>query len=379
MKKIISIILALFAISAYANDGVYYTAGNQLIPLQETTISVKKEILTISLNDEYMAQVDVYYEFNNPSSESKSVVMGFEANRPYNPNETKFDPSGVHPYIYNFSVEINGESLKYKNGLFRTSPRSLSDRIDINKYSYDEEEDAFFVTDDVTGNAEERDYSYVYYFKATFRPGMNKIHHTYSYNMSMVVGQSFILEYKLSPATRWANKQIDDFTLIVRADNTAKHFMISDDLSATDYKVIEGVGKIRRNDIHTEVSLRNGAIKCHKTNFKPSTKELTISSADINYTFDDTKKFGSFYDRGNAMGLYFWSNFEEGSRMKAMGTALFKRIAKNLPYANRGHIFKDATLKKYFESLWWYMPDPTYNDDTSGFTKSDWEYVNAGK
>lgn len=42
-----------------ANDGVFYTSGNQLIPITETEISVKKEILSITREDNKML-VHVY-------------------------------------------------------------------------------------------------------------------------------------------------------------------------------------------------------------------------------------------------------------------------------------------------------------------------------
>lgn len=51
-----------------ANDSAYFTSGNQLIPLGETNISVKKEILSITIGDDSYADVDVYYEFYNPDS-----------------------------------------------------------------------------------------------------------------------------------------------------------------------------------------------------------------------------------------------------------------------------------------------------------------------
>ena len=44
-------LLLLAAASAVANDGTYYTSGNQLVPLQETDIRVRKEVLTIALMD----------------------------------------------------------------------------------------------------------------------------------------------------------------------------------------------------------------------------------------------------------------------------------------------------------------------------------------
>ncbi len=55
------------------------------------------------------------------------------------------------------------------------------------------------------------------------------------------------------------------------------------------------------------------------------------------------------------------------------------RIAYNLPYAHRGYVFEDAALKQYFESLWWYMPDPNYKQEDNSFTKADKEYKKSGK
>ncbi len=44
------IILFLFSIThSWANDGAYTMSGNQLIPIMESDISVKKEILTLSI------------------------------------------------------------------------------------------------------------------------------------------------------------------------------------------------------------------------------------------------------------------------------------------------------------------------------------------
>ena len=67
--------LCLFFLPVKANDGVYYTSGNQLVPMQETDVSVRKEVLTITLLDSSVALVDVYYEFFNPNATSKTVLM----------------------------------------------------------------------------------------------------------------------------------------------------------------------------------------------------------------------------------------------------------------------------------------------------------------
>ena len=46
MRKLFIVISFCFsALFAFANDGVFYAAGNQLISITETDISVKKEVL----------------------------------------------------------------------------------------------------------------------------------------------------------------------------------------------------------------------------------------------------------------------------------------------------------------------------------------------
>ena len=224
MKRLIIWTMMLIAsVSMMANDGTYYTSGNQLIPLQETSISVKKEILTISLRDNGYADVDVYYEFYNPENIVKKVQMGFEADPPCN-DTYEFYPDGVHPYIKNFSVEMNGMKLSHKNAVAVNDENEKLDFVNLKEWDFDSENSGMTLIN--KNNKESKTFSYVYYFDAEFKPGKNIVHHTYSYQLSIIVGCSWLLDYKLSPAARWANKCIDDFTLLVKAENTAKHFLI---------------------------------------------------------------------------------------------------------------------------------------------------------
>ncbi len=379
MKQLIVILfLTLLHLPLMANDGVYYTAGNQLVPLQETQISVKKEILTISLTDNGYANIDVYYEFYNPSSTSKSIKMGFEADPPYNA-DYKFYEDGKHPYIKDFTVEMNNSKIQYHNAITIPQKENIFTPLDLNEWQYNADE-----TDSQLQNKGTKEYtpfSYVYYFDATFKPGINKVHHTYSYKLSMVVGISWILEYKLSPAARWANKQIDDFTFIIKAETTAKHFILSKNIFGTDKKFekVKGDYKMRTlpnsrytEDASWEITLRNGIIKMHITNFKPSEEhELSLSSADKYYSYncpDEKYHFGAFYDR-SCISYVLMSEYM--SNVIPIDKKFRQKICRNLPFAHRGHIFKDKQLKKYFENLFWYMPDSQYNDTTNDFTDTD--------
>lgn len=380
MKKLFFAIAALLCgLSVWANDGVYYVSGNHLVPLMETDISVRKEVLTISLMDNGYARVDVYYEFWNPSPKERRLLMGFEANAPYNHDWT-FYPDGVHPFINDFLVEMNGKRLGYKNAACVAGKGKL-DKIDVSK-TYEVFENNLIYekgkNPEQGGDIEQGiDVAYVYYFDAYFTPGLNKVHHTYTYKMSVVVGQTFVLDYKLSPAARWANHQIDDFTLVLRVDSTAKHFtMPSGIFPNAKFQVTEGTGKVRlvkgeqNNDLgydHYEFSLRKAAVRLNIKNFVPE-QELSLASP---YSWNNPK-LGYTYDRSSSVAL---RQMQFGDKVNPADPAFFRRVARNLPFANRGHVFKDEKLKKYFESLWWYMPDPEYKDDTSDFTDVDWEYA----
>ena len=384
----VATLLLCAAMPAIANDGTYYTKGNQLVPLMETDISVRKEILTISLMDNGYARVDVYYEFWNPGSKTKRLLMGFEADPPYN-DDYKFHPSGAHPNIRNFTVEMNGHRLACNTAacvrdslplqIVDTSKRYwIFDNNDLYEESNREDED--FPIDIKAGIT----FSYVYYFNADFQPGLNRVHHTYTYRMSVVVGVPYLLDYKLTPAARWAGGKIDDFTLIVCADSTAKHFVILEDaFPGGEFVVSRGAGKIRKTGENPycsswsgdnyEFALRNGAVQIHLTDFHPQ-NELRIMGMGYNECCDKKGAFhiGATYDRSEP--IFFTYNPD---KVVPADKAFLKRVVHNLPYAHRGHVFRDAALRRYFESLWWYMPDPNYKDDTSDFTETDWKYIHA--
>ena len=82
MKSCIALLLTLLTTHhLHANDGAYYASGNHLIPISETDIAVKKEILTLKKIRNQYIEVTVYYEFFNPKAE-KTITVGFEAFAP---------------------------------------------------------------------------------------------------------------------------------------------------------------------------------------------------------------------------------------------------------------------------------------------------------
>jgi len=103
-KHILLILLILSGYSVFANDGAFFAKGNQLIPINETDITVKKEILTLKKIRNQFIEVTVYYEFFNPK-EDKKITVGFEAFSP-NGDVDGAPKNGKHPYMRDFTVEL---------------------------------------------------------------------------------------------------------------------------------------------------------------------------------------------------------------------------------------------------------------------------------
>lgn len=373
------------SLNSSANDGVYYASGSHLIPLAETDIAIKKEVLTISIGDDGYASVDVQYEFQNKGN-AKTVTMGFEAGCPYNDGEP-FNAKGIHPYIKDFSATMNNQRLNYSNGVVKRQYDEEGDFTPLDLKVWREPRS----TDPESERGEDHElynpktheyttYAYVYFFKANFKQGVNTIHHTYRYRMSNGVGRSFEIPYWLTPAMRWANSQIDDFTLIIKAENTTKHFVV--DCSIMDYnnfRITSGKGKKRivtgnfDEANMLEVVLRNGTLEWHGSNFKP-TEDLNINSMDV--MFERPVDSFLYYDSGP--GFYFY--FGEHDFFKKYGLdykdeKAIKRLLRNLPYAHRGYVFKDALLKKIFSEQWWYMPDPSWTPTNNSFFPHEQQFI----
>src|SRR5689334_15893831 len=112
VKPTILIAILLSFTAGYANDGAFYASGNHLIPMYESDIVVKKEILTIKRINDKQATITVYYEFFNPKKD-KELEVGFEAPSPMGDVQTS-PVNGHHPYISRFTVNLNGNVVPFK-------------------------------------------------------------------------------------------------------------------------------------------------------------------------------------------------------------------------------------------------------------------------
>ena len=346
--------------NAISNDGAYLGSGNHLIPITESEISIKKEILSIK-RDNNIIKVDVYYEMYNPGEE-KTIRVGFEANSAGGDAQTK-PKDGKHPYMDKFSVDLNNQILKYNISYVIKKENNTRKKTDLNgleKYL----------------NENEEPYIFVYYFDAKFTQGVNIIKHSYNYHLSSSVMQEYSFDYILTAANRWANKGIDDFTLIIDMGEIQSFEIPKTFYNSPNEWKINGIGKVKDASKKLLFFIEKGNIEFNKIAFHPK-KELEIISPSI-YTFIDESQDGSSGFNPKKMRIPYSVSLQES--IPNAQDEFSKKILRNLPFARRGYIFKDKLVQKYYSKMTnWYTPKPEYQPEVDNLSKEEKEWVKKYK
>src|SRR5690606_30808421 len=88
-------------------------SGNQLIPIKETSVQVRREILSLKRIEKDFLEVTVDYTFFNPEKTSKTILVGFEAFSPSGDADF-FPKNGQHLYMNDFTVDLNQKILPFE-------------------------------------------------------------------------------------------------------------------------------------------------------------------------------------------------------------------------------------------------------------------------
>lgn len=361
MKYITLLIIIIINHNVWANDGSFFAKGNQLIPITETNITVKKEILTLKKIRNQFIEVTVYYEFFNPG-EQKNLTVGFEAFSPA--GDVNGTPkNGQHPYMRDFTVQLNDKMLTYniayvQDSLYAKNGITKSIRLEEIKNNIQDEN---YV-----------DFFYVYHFNAIFKKGLNIIKHTYNYDVSRSVMAYYNFEYVLTAANRWGNKQIDDFTLVIDMGECETFNINKSFFTTASQWLINGIGKSAdvKGDKESfgeydalKFYIQKGNIIFQKKNFKP-TGELFLFSPSY-YSQEDVK--------------YIPFSYYQDEHIAEPKNELERKALKNLPFARRGYIFQNAALQKYFDQIDWYIPNPNYIPDAVILTDAEKKWLEKWK
>ena len=364
MKVIVAFISIAFVFlgssPVSADDGVFYALGNTLIPIHESTISLKKEILKLKKDKDYL-DVDVYFEFDNPGKSRKETV-GFVT-----PPGGYSDEKSTKLYVSGFAVTVNNENLSYKLSRFEETGFKLPKRSREAANSGD----------------------FIFYFPAKFVHGLNSVHH--SYRIRSGEGQSDLNEYiyRLVTGKSWANNEMEDFTLIIDMGPDS-YFYLPQTFWKTGEDIpwkIEGDGFISRTCISAEglqrdsmtirmVKMHHGTVTCHMMHFKPD------------------------YDLGFGVPRFWNMSWWASSWMKDSSTATPTCFANadlvstdstsfvgfsdhelvallNLPFAFHDCRFNSEELNKYFSQFNWYLPYPNRSPDMKLLSKDEGDLIHA--
>lgn len=347
---LLTLFIAPFSISA--NDGAFFGRGNQLIPIVDSNISVKKEILRITklpsaekYDIEYV-QIDVYYEFYNDTSE-KEVLVGFEAARPSG-DVNGWPIKGEHPYMKGFTVEMNGQNLDYGvtyyKKYYHVNGAKLGGDYRLTDEEANEGHDGNWIP-----------FDYVYYFNANFKPGLNIIKHRYRLAISSGIYAPMQIEYVLTAANRWANNRIDDFTLILDLKDTAGYRIQKTFFDSPEQWTHSGTAENSGRGAPWEkrgifIKSEGKRVVFKAKNFHPE-GELKIANPRMPYILG-TDPFDAKIDTvlpHHSPGVYY----------KAVDYPSY-RIIRNLPYAINGYDFKNQAIKGYYSKQKWYKVDYQY-------------------
>lgn len=376
MKKLLLILVFSFPI--FANDGVFYAEGNTLIPLQETQIELKKEILKFYVVDHNFAKVDVYFEFYNPAN-TKTVTVGF-VTPPADGDVT--EEEAEKPFISNFTANVNGKILPYKIKRLKETTFNLETKEDESP----------------------KDDYFVYHFPVTFKKGLNIIRHTYRYRGGESVELDRDFDYQITTGKTWANKQIDDFELQIHLDNgifaVPARFIkpnidpaLGMDKELADWKIV-GDGAMEstsRKWFNVDASqyvrmvhLNRGWLSFKAKNFKP---DYDISFGEYNWAAGWASvwcDFGQECVEGDSLEkITRYFNLQPYADFESIDfdefTAKDFKYLRNYFYAVRGLDFKDEQLRKFYSQFFWYKPDKNLKIENIKLSKAEDKFLKGLK
>ncbi len=338
------------------NDGTFLSNGSVIFPVNETKISLEKEILNFQCKNG-LAKVNIYFEFNNPESQDLKALVGFVSPF-YNFDSPKENnPSKL---IRKFTVVFNNEILPFSRKWSRCDTCQLNDFTEKLK------------EDDWSGQ-------FVNLFEVEFKPGLNKILHSYEFSASSYVYLEEIYTYVLQTGRKWAGGVIKDFTLEI--DCGENQLVFIDDIFGKEAEwTIIGTGKICnekiQEDIFEEYDIKlfrivSGSLRINIKDFSPQ-KDIYFGIFDRNWYVSRLFNKGLFSE--DFMNALNDIKYDDYYRESEIGNKDLK-LLRNLIYAQYNYDFKNKEYKQFFSQFDWYMPDPNLKMEDIKLTETHKKYL----
>jgi len=299
-----------------ADDAVFSGNGDNLHPVKETSIELKKEILSFKISENYVS-VNVYFEFYNPGR-ARNLLVGFVTGAPGGT-----DAGFNECRIKEFTVIFNDKSLKYEL-------RNL-------------------------------DSEFVFIFNAHFTEGWNIVQHSYLLPPSGEAALYNYYAYTITTGKSWANHEIEDFQLDIDLGSGLHYYPGTFWKSGkpVDWKII-GTGKKVDSDFHTpnfldkalpfKAYIQSGYVSFLAKHFKPD-YDFKFGTPDYCHWVSGESEYrdmiSTFLDYCSSE-----YNINDNTAEKTDLDLLEKFV-----YALHGYTFQDKETADFFNSIYWYMPN----------------------
>lgn len=353
MTRILTIIFILTSTySVHGNDGVYLSHGSVIYPINETKISLEREILSFTVRNR-VAYVDIQFEFNNPQNSERRLLIGFQA--PTAAGDVS-DSISHFNQIADFIIIQNGQILPYTLKAAECEDCELKD---LKEFYFSQHEPGVFV----------------FLFEITFNPGLNRINHSYHFPASANVSFDQFYNYILTTGSKWAGGTIKDLTINIDMGQN-QYFYVNDIFGQTAKWSIIGSGKVTDERFEYEyvypgdscrmIRILSGKLHIQVNDFKP-TKNIEFGIVN-GYSFTIWPVHHDRIQNGEVISISDLTLDNEYTQNEL-------RLLRNTIYAQHNYDFKNPALKDYFSQFAWYMPDPNLKMENIKLTADEKKYI----
>lgn len=360
MRKLILFFALFISAVAFANDGMFYSNGSNLMPMKETSIEMQKEVLYLKRIPGGF-EVNVYFEFYNPGA-ARDEIVGFVTPPSSDENFIDEDLPGSapkngsplrHPFINEFMVMVNGQLLPYEVARFDST--GFNSEIAGSNYGAD----------------------YVYYFNVHFEPGKNIIRHHYIFKgFSSIYEESF--NYRLTTGKMWSKDAIGDFELIIESPETYMRIpeTFYNDKRPALWQVL-GIGKLAGEDYAGwgNTYMRSGLLRFQTINFAPD-YDLTINIPSQHVILEELPKFNPGLELPFLMDLVYNTDSEYKVDFEEFSDSIIQMLINYL-YVKHGLLIRNEESAAVFKNLVWYIPDPNLKADQIKLSEQEQRILNA--
>lgn len=341
MRKSICFLVALLILNAagVANDGAYLSRGGAIYPMKETRIAMKKEFLSFTCSGD-VATVQVLFEFNNPDSVARKLLVGFQA--PFVGGDVS-DSLMMASRLRNMQVMVDGRLLPI------TTKAADCEDCPLGEVS------SFEFHGDSPG-------IYVYLFEVTFQPGITRVQHSYDFTASSAVYFDRMFNYILTTGSKWGHSAIGDFTLEIDMGKD-QYFYVSDVFGKSAEWSIVGTGQVTghvfgyNDDINCRmVRTLSGKLRIDAKDFAPK-NNIEFGLCHTSSFFGVPLEAGDELSLQVHTALAYWTLDMTNFRIAPLTKDDLRKL-RNTIYAMHGHPFQDKELRAFYERFIWYIPDP---------------------